>query len=171
MSLIEKASSYAKTAHASTNHLYDGRPYAYHLSMVANVATNYAYLLPPEDLETVIAACWCHDVIEDARQTYNDVKAATSEAVAEIVFALTNEKGRTRKERANRKYYQGIIHTAYAPFVKLCDRIANVEYSTSMQSPMAKKYKEENDDFVGWLESSPYTKELINHLNFITSQI
>ena len=37
---------------------------------------------------------------------------------AEIVYALTNDKGRTRKERAGEHYYAGIRETPYAPFVK-----------------------------------------------------
>ena len=47
----------------------------------------------------------------------------------EITYALTNDKGRTRAERAGEKYYQGIRETPYAPFVKLCDRLANITYS------------------------------------------
>ena len=52
----------------------------------------------------------------------------------EIVYALTNDKGRNRAERAGEKYYQGIRATPYAPFVKLCDRLANVTYTCSIDS-------------------------------------
>ena len=48
---------------------------------------------------------------------------------AEIAYALTNDKGRTRAERAGEKYYQGIRETPYAPFVKLADRLANISHS------------------------------------------
>ena len=48
---------------------------------------------------------------------------------AEIVYALTNDKGRTRAERAGEQYYAGIRETPYAPFIKLCDRMANMSYS------------------------------------------
>ena len=48
---------------------------------------------------------------------------------AEIVYALTNEKGRTRAERAGVKYYEGIRAVPYAPMVKLADRMANVRFS------------------------------------------
>ena len=48
---------------------------------------------------------------------------------AEIAYALTNDKGRTRAERAGEKYYQGIRETPYAPFVKLADRLANITHS------------------------------------------
>ena len=56
-----------------------------------------------------------------------DEKQAT--LAAEIVYALTNDKGRTRSERAGERYYQGIRETPYAPLVKLADRLANVTYS------------------------------------------
>ena len=90
----------------------------------------------------IFFGCYYHDSIEDARLTYNDVvrtarKWMTEEQAqmaAEIVYALTNEKGRTRAERAGEKYFQGIRATPYAPFVKLCDRLANVTYSCSVDS-------------------------------------
>jgi hypothetical protein len=84
-------------------------------------------------------AAYYHDSIEDARLTYNDVtkiaKGFMDESqaymAAEIVYALTNDKGRTRAERAGEKYYQGIRETPYAPFIKLADRLANISYSSS----------------------------------------
>ena len=79
-----------------------------------------------------------HDSIEDARLSYNDVTKKALEIGlsdvqaymgAEIVYALTNEKGRTREERANQRYYEGIRLTPYAPFCKMCDRLANLNFS------------------------------------------
>lgn len=133
-------------AHADTNHLYgeENYPYSFHLEMVAEQALNFISIIPEEDRNIVLAACYCHDSIEDARLTYNDLIAETgSEEVAEIVYAVTNEKGRTRKDRANDKYYSCIRQTPYASFVKLCDRVANTLYSKSRKSSMYKKYKAE----------------------------
>lgn len=140
---------YAVDCHKSTNHLYDGdKPYSHHLSMVVGVAADFIHLIPEKDQENVLAACWCHDVIEDCRQTYNDVMKETNKAVAEIVYAVSNEKGKSRTERANEKYYSGIVFTPYASFVKICDRIANYEYSVSQNSPMVGKYQKEMYEFV-----------------------
>ena len=50
--------------------------------------------------------------------------------VPEIVYALTNEKGRNRDERANERYYAGIRSVHFASFVKMCDRLANIRYTT-----------------------------------------
>jgi (p)ppGpp synthase/HD superfamily hydrolase len=145
--LEENAKHFAVNHHQATNHFYDGLPYEFHLNMVVETAKKFIHFVPERQRDVVLAACWAHDTIEDTRVTYNDVKSALGEEVAEIVYALTNEKGRTRKERANEKYYDGIRETPYAGFVKICDRIANAEYSKNQQTTMLDKYKEEFEYF------------------------
>lgn len=147
---------YGIECHRSTNHLYDEKPYEIHLQMVFDTANKFIYLIPEEDRQDVLNACWVHDVIEDCRQTYNDVKAATNERVAELAYALTNEKGKNRKERANAKYYRGILAVPHASFVKICDRIANYEYSLRQKSSMATKYEKEMAEFTDHLFSNEY---------------
>lgn len=156
MNIIEKARQYAISCHSETNHKYDGYPYEVHLQMVADAAGRYAYLIPEKDQEDFIAAAWVHDVIEDCRQTYNDVLMATNKQVAELAYALTNEKGRNRKERANEKYYAGIRACPYATLLKVCDRIANTEYSINTASRMAGMYAKELPDFVIDLGDAKY---------------
>lgn len=157
------AKLWATDQHAKTNHLYNGEPYSVHLTMVSEFAHMYINLIEPSHQETVLAACWAHDTIEDCRVTYNDVKEALGEEVAEIVYALTNEKGKNRKERANGKYYAGIAASPLATFVKVCDRIANFEYSLSSGSKMAQKYAEENREFVTKLFMVKYA-DMFAHL-------
>ena len=108
-----------------------------------------------------------HDTIEDSRLTYNDVKEVAGEAVANIVYAVSNEKGKTRKERANENYYNGICNTPYATFVKLCDRLANVKYSQENNSMMLLVYKKENENFVKslFLNENDIYKEMIVELS------
>lgn len=142
-----KSRVYGMSCHEKVNHCYDGYPYSFHLEMVYLFAKKYIHLLPEQDRENALCACWVHDVIEDARQTYNDVKKATNEDVAEIAFALTNEKGKTRKDRANDKYYEGVRDINAAVFVKICDRLANVKYSKDTGSKMFEAYKKERFEF------------------------
>jgi (p)ppGpp synthase/HD superfamily hydrolase len=103
---------------------------------------------------TIRMSCWSHDLIEDTRTSYNDVQNRLGVFVADIVYAVSNEKGKTRKERANDKYYEGIRNTPGAVFVKLCDRIANVQYSKMTKSRMFEMYKKENDGFMTSLGSN-----------------
>lgn len=152
--LLRLARAFATQAHAETNHRYDGQPYAVHLQIVFDFGRQYQPLLPADAVPYALAACWTHDTIEDCRLTYHDVKAACGEAVAEITYALTNEKGRTRSERANARYYDGIRRTPLAAFVKVCDRLANAHYSRDHGSRMLDGYRRENAHFQAKLWSA-----------------
>ena len=143
--------------HEATNHQYDKYlPYEFHLRMVNQVAKEFIQLIHDinygPDSETlrncVLLTAFGHDLIEDTRVSYNDVKEVLGYQVADMVYALTNEKGKTRKERANDKYYDGIREVEGATFVKLCDRIANVRYGKITGSRMVKMYQKENADFI-----------------------
>lgn len=164
--MIEKAKEYAIKCHTDTCHYYDTHLYSYHLQMVVDVANKFIHLIPEKDRDVVISSAWCHDLIEDTRNTYSDVLKATSLEVAEIVYALTNEKGKTRKERANEKYYNGIRNTPYATFVKLCDRIANIQYSMSQRSRMLEMYRKETPDFINTLYDEKYN-EMFEYLEIL----
>lgn len=170
-----EAIRFAVNAHQSTNHLYDGLPYIVHLSMVVNYATKYSHLLPSKDCKgEVIAACWLHDTIEDCRVTYNDLKKVVGENIANIVYAVTNEKGKTRGERANDKYYKEMRQEPWACFVKMCDRLANVSYGLQSNSSMFFQYKEENEEFIKKLFpttfAASYHREMIDDLNEMLNQ-
>jgi (p)ppGpp synthase/HD superfamily hydrolase len=139
-------------------------PYELHLNWVASVAERFKHLAP-SGIDTVKATCYLHDSIEDARLTYNDVrKGAESVVVAEAVFLLTNLRGRTREERANDEYYEGIRNNKIAQFVKLCDRIANMEFGVLFGGSMVEKYRQELPNFLektGAYDSYP---EMAAHL-------
>lgn len=166
---VEKARDFAIKNHEETNHLYDGKPYSFHLEMVVGFALKYIHLIPEGYRHIVIAAIWLHDTIEDCRLTYNDVKKATNYQVAEIVYALSNEKGKTRAERANSKYYKGIRDIIFAVFGKLCDRLGNGKYSyiknidKITEGSMFYKYGAENNKFI-WSLIKPEWYELHQHL-------
>jgi (p)ppGpp synthase/HD superfamily hydrolase len=140
--------------HIKTNHWYDEYlPYEFHLRMVAQAAKDFIHLVPDSndgeitDREAITMAAYGHDLIEDTRVSYNDVKEVLGIQAANIIYAVSNEKGKNRKERANDKYYEGIRNTPGAVFVKLCDRIANVQYSKMTKSRMFEMYKKENAEF------------------------
>jgi len=170
MKASHKVINWCIEQHTKTNHFYDTYlPYRFHLEMVDNVAEQFEHLLDDkhdyftgEEIkynrdntislrEACRMATYSHDLIEDARVSYNDVKDKLGYEAADIVYAVTNEKGKTRKDRANDKYYEGIRNTPGATFVKLCDRIANVQYSKLTKSRMFEMYKKENEHFMSQL--------------------
>jgi len=154
--------------HRNTNHMYDTYlPYEFHLRMVHQVGTDFKHLLDDtvdyytgkveidrgnDVTVTLRTACmraaFGHDLIEDTRVSYNDVMNQLGQEAADIIYAVSNEKGKNRKERANHKYYDGIRNTPGAVFVKLCDRIANVQYSKMTKSRMFEMYGKENNHFL-----------------------
>ena len=139
---IETIRQSAHDLHQSVNQSYgDDLPYGYHLDMVVEGIRQFGHLVcvREEDVLPLFFGGYYHDSIEDARLTYNDVMHTARQYMTEeqalmateIVYALTNDKGRNRSERAGEKYYEGIRTTPYAPFVKLCDRMANITFSCS----------------------------------------
>jgi (p)ppGpp synthase/HD superfamily hydrolase len=169
-----KIISYAIDAHAKVNHLYDGFPYSVHLSMVALFAQKYINELPTAIQSDILDACWLHDTIEDCRLTYNDILKISNKQVADIVYAVTNEKGKNRIERANKEYYKGIRSVPFARFVKLCDRLANVLYSKNSKSDMFKKYESENEHFIESLFPKSIPSEycdMVEELNSLFSSV
>lgn len=128
--MIQKAKEFAITQHHQTRHFYDGdKPYETHLKMVFECAQKYIHHIPDELQEYVLAAAWTHDLIEDCRITYRDLQEELGTEVAELTYALTNEKGKNRKERANAKYYAGFRYVEGAVFLKWCGRMWAILWS------------------------------------------
>lgn len=168
ISCLEKA---AFQIHDDVNQKYDHvLPYGFHLKMVASFVSRYGYLFAESEADILVlyGSAYLHDTIEDARMTYNDIvkfiddfrvgslvlpeeiKRKLEEQVPEIVYALTNEKGRNRKERANETYYKGIRDTRFASFIKMCDRLANIQYTMMFvfANRMLEVYRREYPEFI-----------------------
>jgi (p)ppGpp synthase/HD superfamily hydrolase len=165
----QNAKQYAIKAHSDCNQDYDEYlPYEFHLRMVIRNAEKFLHLIPDEHKDHVIAGCWCHDLIEDTRENYNAVKKHTSEMAAEIVRACTNlTRGRNREERMPDWIYEDIKTTPYATFTKLCDRIANGQYSKMTGSSMYEKYQKEHAHFKKMLYTPGYLEEMWSYLEEI----
>lgn len=164
----------AAQCHAAVNQTYGkDLPYSFHLRLTLSYATRFVHLLKLDNVaetETVFAAACFHDTLEDARLTYNDLTKLLTQLkeanglqldvadAVEAVYALTNDKGRNRAERAGEKYYAGIRATKYAPFLKMCDRLANLRFSTLFFPPqrMAYVYREEMPHFLESIGAVPH---------------
>jgi (p)ppGpp synthase/HD superfamily hydrolase len=128
----------------ATSFMKEGLPYSFHLRAVVEQAYKFKYLLKSEaEIALVLAGGWGHDLIEDARVTYNDIKQDWGEELAEIIYCCTEEKGRNRNARHDANYYNELSKNDLAVFVKLCDIIANTKFSLLTNSSMYEKYKKE----------------------------
>jgi (p)ppGpp synthase/HD superfamily hydrolase len=134
--------------------------------MVALNGISFKKLIPNKDWLNVLAAIYHHDTLEDTAMTYDEIVSTTNDIVGEIVFALTNTFG-----RGNDKYYEGMKKVEYATFVKLADRIANVQYSLDQARKTGndrklKMYKKENEHFKQMLYTSEY-ESMWNYLDYL----
>ena len=64
-----------------------------------------------------------------------------------MVYKVTDEKGKTRKERKNDSFYKELKSDELAIFVKLCDLAANMIYGKLTNSKMFERYKAEFPNF------------------------
>lgn len=103
----------------------------------------------------LVSAAWLHDVIEDTKVTADRLESALFKAgfdayevsaVVGIVKAVTDNKGKNRKERHLNTYW-GIRDNRDALLVKLCDRRHNHERSIKHGEIYAAMYAKEYDYF------------------------
>lgn len=140
-------------------------PYSMHLKYVVAQAEKFLHLIKPDDHHLVLMGCWGHDLIEDARMSYNDIVQATADKeVAEIIFLCTEMRGRDRNERKNDEFYKLLAENRLATFVKLCDVTANVKYSLLENSRMLDRYTKEYDKVRAALYRDDY-KEMFIYLS------
>lgn len=102
---------------------YDGIfPYEKHLDDVVEILKRFDIVA-----HKFICAGYLHDAIEDGAISYSKIKRHFGFEVAEMVFCVTDEMGRNRKEKKE-KTLPKTASNADAVILKLADRIANIEH-------------------------------------------
>lgn len=97
--LVEMAQAFCVAAHQAVGQRrkYDGSPYYTHPFAVANILRHHT------SSETLLAAAYLHDVVEDTQCTIEDVEFIFGEEVAELVLGLTSPSTPSDGNRAARK--------------------------------------------------------------------
>lgn len=153
------------------NQKYGGNlPYSFHLKAVEAQGDQFIYLIGNDVVSNpdnhrssdvllryvVVGALIAHDALEDSRLTYNNLVDIFTEdfqnpvagiMTADIIYCVTDEKGKNRGERKNEKYYKELKENKLSVFVKLADISANTLYSKLTGSSMYEKYKKEFPEF------------------------
>ena len=153
ITLVKEAAYFAISAHG--NQTYDGYPYYYHLEEVVDILKEFGFT---ED--KYVISGYLHDALEDTAMSYNDIKEKFGVEVAEIVYAVTDELGRNRKER-KAKTYPKIRENKDAIIVKLADRISNMRNSLLKGHKMSDMYLKEYKGFRSALDTSDYTLDAL----------
>lgn len=137
--LYKEAEMAALLAHKGQT--YDIFPYEKHLRDVVELLKRYGYS------GVILIAAWLHDSIEDSTLTHAKIKNAFGIEIAELVYAVTDELGRNRKERKEKTLPKIKAYGEDAITLKLGDRIVNLEHSIRMGNTEAKMYEKEYSQF------------------------
>lgn len=139
------ALEFATDRHGSQ--MYGELPYMTgHLVYVAVLVKSAGY---PE-LED---AAWLHDIVEDTVTTLQEVEERFGVETAGLVWAVTSEPGKNRKERNTATYPKILQIGDKAIALKLCDRICNVEECWRVRDAKLFMYQKEYRGFRGALRS------------------
>lgn len=134
---VREARLVAIKAHG--NQTYDEIfPYEKHLDDVVDILKRFGITSL-----THLCAAYLHDSIEDGAISYGKIKSYFGCEVAEIVYCVTDELGRNRKER-KAKTLPKTASNPDAVIIKLADRIANIEHG-GLIDMYAKEYGEFRD--------------------------
>lgn len=145
---------FAATKHGNQQYR-TGLAYTHHLAKVEEVARRFGC-----DDEATLAATWLHDVVEDTGTKVKEIAEMFGARTAALVAAVTNEPGDNRKIRAAMTYPK-IRACPGAVFLKLCDRIANVEAGGNLVG----MYVKEHEDFRRSLYTHGECEALWAHLD------
>ena len=149
------------------NQKYDDTlPYSVHLHAVNKQYEKFKHLIPTSKHFDVSDGTFGHDLIEDARVSYNELVSVAGKVVADIIYCCTDEKGHTRGERHSNKFFSELDENDLAVFVKLCDVIANVIFSILTNSSMGSKYKKEYPRLKTKIYKEQY-KEMFDYLEHL----
>jgi (p)ppGpp synthase/HD superfamily hydrolase len=140
---LEKIKEFAQKSYDDANCKYDGGNYFIHINMVKDAFKPHISVYKNQlDVAPTIGAICCHDLIEDAKLTYNNIYEICGKDIADITLAVTDVPAENRLMRhlltmpKTIKDYRAII-------LKMCDIYANAKYSKESGSSMYKKYVEE----------------------------
>jgi (p)ppGpp synthase/HD superfamily hydrolase len=130
--LVDKARAIATGAHEGQRRK-DGPPYIIHPEAVAEILAGRAFP------DTVVAAAWVHDVLEDTPYPANKLREELGQEVLDIVEAVSEDKSLPWEERK-----QGYIEKVRqgpegAKAVATADKIHNL---TSVLAVYAERGKE-----------------------------
>ena len=145
--LVDRARVYATEAHQRINHRrkYNNEPYHVHLSAVAKLVSSVT------DDESMIAAAWLHDTVEDTQATLEDIEETFGMPVAELVEELTDvskpgDGNRVTRKRIDRLHLSQASKRAKT--VKLADLIDNCKDITRHDPRFAQVYLEEMNELL-----------------------
>lgn len=159
---IKAAAALAASAHKDQK--YGDEPYTVHLGHVFEVLKRFGC-----DDQDILVAAWLHDIVEDTDVELSQIELMFGKAVSDLVWRVTNEAGKNRKER-HAKTYPKIQESERATTLKLADRIANTEKSIEDGDDILQMYEKEYSSFREAMYKSGQNEAMWRHLDFLMGE-
>lgn len=172
--LSEKALKFAKEKHKG-QYRKGKKPKEYitHPINVANLVKKYK---ESHKIDSLVAAAYLHDTIEDTDTTYYDLVKHFGFLVASLVNELTSDK-ELQRELGKTKYLAIKMKnmSSWALVIKLCDRLDNVYSLVDVDEEFRNKYVNETIYILNFIINNrkltnthiAIIKDIINILNII----
>ena len=137
---FEKIEKYAEKCYADANCKYGDGTYMIHIRMVVDFVLSHAGVFKGlDDASYTIGGAFCHDLMEDAKQTHNDIRKIAGKEIADIALSVTDVPAENRLMKhlltmgKTVRDYRAII-------LKMADMYCNASYSKKTGSSMYAKY-------------------------------
>jgi len=138
-----KIREYAEKCHDDANCKYADGSYMIHVDKVVYAVETYQdVFLRPIDAEITKAAAYCHDLQEDARETFNNIKEIISIEAAKVVLRVTDVPAENRLMK-HLLTMGKTVEDHRAIILKMCDIWANATFSCENSTSMYPKYVDE----------------------------
>jgi hypothetical protein len=133
----------ARKQYNDANCKYGNNEYIYHIDMVSDAIEKYqnVFINQNDYFNTYVASLF-HDSIEDARQTFNDMKGIIGIEAARVVLRVTDVPAENRLMR-HLLTMGKTVEDYRAIILKMADMWANVTYSKTSGGTMYIKYVDE----------------------------
>lgn len=127
--MLDKIRNYAQECYNNANCEYDGTNYFTHIQMVYDVVETYRDVFKSDiDFRNTLGASLTHDLLEDTKESYNNIATVCGIDIANITLAVTDVPANNRLMKhlltmhKTVKDYRAIV-------LKMCDIYANASYS------------------------------------------
>lgn len=119
MDIVDIAKTVAVEAHKNQVRKSDGSPYIFHPEAVASVLAEAGFG------ETVVAAAWVHDVLEDTEVSEVELRQKLGEEVVDIVRGVSEDKSLEWKKRKEVYIERVVASGESVKAVSVADKIHN----------------------------------------------
>lgn len=153
LTMSDFAKDFAEQAHRGQLRK-DKRQYFTHPERVAGLVRQFKG--DSHEVDQLVAAAYCHDLLEDTSVTYYDLVNAFGYCVASLVMELTTNPEMKKGVGDKAKYlsYKLKHMTHWALVIKLCDRLDNISDTNGCTQAWIDNYINETKYIIEYIQNN-----------------